>query len=404
MTPRYRLDALLGAGGMGIVYRGSDTTIERVVAIKVLASAAAALPSERSRFLREMKAIATVTNPHCVTLFDVGESENGEAFLVMNLIEGQSLAATIEREGRLPLERAISIGKQVCEALAAAHNAGIVHRDVKPGNIMLTPRGDRDFVTVLDFGLAKGVGQGKELTSDDVVPGTLQYVAPEQIVCDRIDGRADQYSLAATLMRAITGEPLFACTGAAALVHHQLHIAPKTLEERLPGVSTEVSAVLSRALEKSPDARFSDIETFASALQGNAPRNRASRLPLSERSSLARDIELQVGADDIPLELDVRATESRSPRGPASALRGVSLDYRRSAPLQPFGEQSEHARIGDRELRLLIMLEMLCVVTLALIRVGIVCPTPQVFMGLVGITAVGFLALVGTAIKSRSRR
>jgi serine/threonine protein kinase len=227
MNPRYRLDALLGAGGMGVVYRGFDTTIERVVAIKVLANSATGLPSERARFLREMKAIAAITNPHCVTLFDVGESEDGEAFLVMNLIEGQSLTSVLEREGRLPLERAIAIGVQVCEALAAAHAAGIVHRDVKPGNIMITPRGDRDFVTVLDFGLAKVIGQGKDLTSDDAVPGTLQYAAPEQIVCDRIDGRADEYALAATLIRMMTGEPLFSCTAAASIVHHQLHIALK---------------------------------------------------------------------------------------------------------------------------------------------------------------------------------
>jgi serine/threonine protein kinase len=266
INARYRLDAVLGEGGMGVVYRAFDLSVERPVAVKVMRADAKASPDDAKRFLREVRATAEVKSVHSVTLFDVGQNEEGDPFLVMNLVEGESLHAVLVRERAISAERACAIALQVCVALGAAHAVGIIHRDVKPANIMLTQRGADELVTVLDFGVAKRMDQATALTATGYMVGTLEYMAPEQIAGEAIDGRIDQYALAATIIRMISGESLFTGVGLASLVHHKLMTVPVSLCNRAPTAPRALDAVLRRALEKKPDARYADIAAFAEAV------------------------------------------------------------------------------------------------------------------------------------------
>lgn len=357
---RYRLDALLGEGGMGKVYRGFDLTIEREVAIKIIQRDSDRTEEDAARFLREVRATAVVQNPHCVTLFDVGE-DGGEAFLVMNLVEGESLAALLARETALPAARAVAIATQVCEALATAHAAGIVHRDVKPANIMLAQRDGRDFVTVLDFGIAKHTDQKTKLTAEGMIIGTIEYMSPEQIAGEPVDGRSDQYALAATLLRTISGQPLFPSTGVASLIHHHLLTVPTLLHERVPGAPRALDAVLRRALEKKPDARFPDITAFGDALRAalegraiatSAPGPSASSdalmgaapqggpTPSAQGRGSTRDMELALEGNETPLELDGPA--GAAPRALAPQQIAATVPLIVPVPDGPIVEPPRH--------------------------------------------------------------
>ena len=353
LNGRYRLDALLGEGGMGKVYRAFDLTIEREVAVKVMERDAQATPEDAACFLREVRATAVVQNPHCVTLFDVGE-EGGHPYLVMNLIAGESLAALLVREKALPAARAVSIAAQVCEALAAAHAAGIIHRDIKPQNIMVAQKDGDDFVTVLDFGIAKHVDQKTKITGDGMMIGTIEYMAPEQIAGEAVDGRTDQYALAVTLVRAISGQPLFPGTGVASLIHHQLLTVPTLLHERVPSAPRALDGVLRRALEKKAGARFPDITVFGSALRAAVePGARAADvadLPASTvsdprpRGGSTQDVELALDGQVAHLELDV--APGQAPRALAAGHIAANIPL-----VLPVAEGPPLAVVPHAELR-----------------------------------------------------
>src|SRR3984893_10113232 len=210
LGPYEILDAI-GAGGMGEVYRARDTRLERTVAVKILPPHLSCDPIRKQRFEREAKTISSLNHPHICVLYDVGQ-QDGIDYLVMECVEGETLAKRLEK-GALPLEQVLRFGMQVADALDKAHRSGVVHRDLKPGNIMLTPTGAK----LLDFGLAKPVAplvtgatlsvatQNSPVTEQGTIVGTFQYMSPEQIEGKELDGRSDIFSLGAVLYEMLTG-------------------------------------------------------------------------------------------------------------------------------------------------------------------------------------------------------
>ena len=212
----YEIATPLGVGGMGEVYRAKDTRLDRTVAIKILPAQFSLDPVHKQRFEREAKTISSLSHPHICVLHDVG-SQNGVDYLVMECVEGETLAKRLEK-GALPLEQVLKYGMQIADALDKAHRSGVVHRDLKPGNIMLTPAGAK----LLDFGLAKPVAplvtgatlsaatQNSPVTEQGTIVGTFQYMSPEQIEGKELDGRSDIFSLGAVLYEMLTGRRAFA--------------------------------------------------------------------------------------------------------------------------------------------------------------------------------------------------
>src|SRR5262252_856687 len=211
----YEIAAAIGAGGMGEVYRGRDTRLDRTVAIKVLPAHFSTDPVRKQRFEREAKTISNLNHPHICVLHDIG-SQDGVDYLVMECVEGETLAKRLEK-GPLPLEQVLKLGAQIADALDKAHRSGVVHRDLKPGNIMLTSSGAK----LLDFGLAKPAAPvltGATLTAatplspmteEGTIVGTFQYMSPEQIEGKELDGRSDIFSLGAVLYEMLTGKHAF---------------------------------------------------------------------------------------------------------------------------------------------------------------------------------------------------
>lgn len=259
----YEILAPIGAGGMGEVYKARDTRLDRTVAVKVLPEDIAKRDDLRARFEREARTVASLNHPNICTLFDIG-SQDGAGYMVMELIDGQTLAARIEK-GALPADQALKIAIQVADALDRAHRAGVTHRDIKPQNIMLT----RDGAKVLDFGLAKSVtkpGPTEEtltavLTTEGTVMGTPQYMAPEQFEGKEADARSDIWAFGAVLYEMVTGRKAFQGKSYTSLVGAILSAAPEpiSVEPLMPALNHTVTACLA----KEPDARW---QTMADVL------------------------------------------------------------------------------------------------------------------------------------------
>jgi YVTN family beta-propeller protein len=246
----YRVDELIGRGGMGEVYRAWDERLERNVALKILIPRLADDDAFRERLLRESRLAASLDHPNVVPVYDAGEAA-GRFFLAMRYVEGTDLRAVLRGEGALSPERAIDIAAQVAGALDAAHERGLVHRDVKPSNVLLDERGH---CYLADFGLTQSMAaQGQ--TTDGSLLGTLDYVAPEQIRGGDVDGRADVYSLGCLLFECLTGEVPFARPSEVATLYAHLEDEPPRPSERRPELSAELDDVLGRAMAKDPDER-----------------------------------------------------------------------------------------------------------------------------------------------------
>ena len=267
----YEIAALIGAGGMGEVYRARDTRLGRDVAIKVIPERLASDPRRRDRFIREARAISKLAHPHICTLYDIGE-QDGMEYLVMEYIDGHTLAELTTR-GPLPLEQVIRYGSQIADAVGTAHRQGIVHRDLKPGNIMITKSG----VKVLDFGLATSLGDAptaandetaqRPLTEAGAVVGTLQYMAPEQLRGADADTRSDIFALGTILYEMATGRRAFEGKNRTSVVSSILETQPRPIAEVLPLSPPALDNLVRKCLEKDPDDRLQSASDLGFALR-----------------------------------------------------------------------------------------------------------------------------------------
>jgi streptogramin lyase len=261
----YRIEELIGKGGMGAVYLAEHLRLGRRVALKLLATELADNEKFRDRFLRESKLAASIDHPNIVPVYDADEVD-GVLFLAMRYVEGTDLRGLIVSEGRLDPIRTAAIGEQLGDALDVAHARGLVHRDVKPGNILVTPRKDatgRDHVYLSDFGLTKRALSVSGLTQTGQIVGTIDYVAPEQVKGDPVDSRADQYSMGCVLYQCLTGAvPFPRAMELAVLWAHVQEPAPSLTDA---GFGNHVSAVIDKALAKDPKDRYETCGELASA-------------------------------------------------------------------------------------------------------------------------------------------
>ncbi|WP_265558879.1 protein kinase domain-containing protein [Streptomyces hygroscopicus] len=265
---RYELVEKLGQGGMGTVHRGVDRRLRRTVAVKLLSSTLAHDPQSRARFRREAHAAAALNHPAVATIHDVGEEPDPDGprpYLVMEYVQGTTLAETLNG-GPLPVAEAIKAACAVLEALGHSHERGIVHRDVKPSNIMLT---GPDTVKVLDFGIAKAFTEAAtRITGSGAAIGTPAYLSPEQISGAEVDHRADLYAVGCLLYELLAGQPPFRGESPFAVMHQHLFTEPVPVSRLRPQVPPAVEAVVERALRKDPAERFADAGQMGAALAG----------------------------------------------------------------------------------------------------------------------------------------
>ncbi|HST67519.1 MAG TPA: Stk1 family PASTA domain-containing Ser/Thr kinase [Mycobacteriales bacterium] len=263
---RYRVDAPIARGGMSTVYAGTDLRLDRRVAVKVMAPALAHDPAFTERFVREARTAARLSHPNAVAVFDQGAEETPAGrvvFLVMELVPGSTLREVLRRRGRLRPDEAISVLEPVLAALAAAHRAGLVHRDVKPENVLLSTDGT---VKVVDFGLARAVAAPSTSTQSGVVLGTVAYVSPEQVARGTSDARTDVYSAGILLFELLTGAPPYGGDSALAVAYRHVHDdvpAPSTV---VPGIPPALDELVLRATRREPGGRPADAGAFLAEL------------------------------------------------------------------------------------------------------------------------------------------
>lgn len=259
---RYHVTHLIARGGMATVYRAQDQLLNRAVALKILDPELSADPSFVERFRREAQSAANLSNPNIVPVFDWGE-DNGTYFIVMELVEGASLAEELRRDTTVSPQRTAQLGAQMASALAYAHRQGMVHRDVKPGNILITPEG---VVKVTDFGIAQAVASEDHLAEAGSVMGTATYFSPEQAEGRPVDGRSDTYSLGIVLYEMVAGRPPF--TGATPIEVSSQHVnsTVPSLSDVAPSVPQDLAAIVMRALAKNPNSRYASADDLRSDL------------------------------------------------------------------------------------------------------------------------------------------
>ena len=260
---RYELTARIANGGMASVWRAHDDVLARTVAVKLLHDHLAADEAFRERFRREAIAAAKLTHPHVVSLYDTG-TDGDRVYLVMEYVDGATLREVVADLGRLEPGQAAAIGEKVARALDYAHERGLVHRDVKPANILL---GDDGAVKVADFGIAKAEEHDGDLTKTGMVLGTAAYVAPEQITgSTTVDGRADQYALGCMLYEALSGRQPFKGETAVATAAQRLESSPTPLRSLLADIPRGLDSIVMRAMARDPEDRFVSLGTMADAL------------------------------------------------------------------------------------------------------------------------------------------
>jgi serine/threonine-protein kinase len=317
---RYELGEVLGYGGMAEVFRGRDIRLSRDVAVKVLRSDLARDPTFQHRFRREAQAAASLNHPSIVAVYDTGEEleqDNGQGaqiavpYIVMEYVEGRTLRDLMQREGRLTVERSLEIVADVCGALEYSHRTGIIHRDIKPGNVMLTRDG---VVKVMDFGIARAVtASSATMTQTAAVIGTAQYLSPEQARGEPVDARSDVYSTGILLYELLTGVPPFRGDSPVAVAYQHVREDPRPPSVLDPDIPRDVDAVVMKSLAKNPDNRYGSAAEMRDDLLRAAEGRPVYATPLlgeEERTALL--------GEAIPAPLPV--SQPRSRRGLTWAL------------------------------------------------------------------------------------
>ena len=358
----YEIQSSLGAGGMGEVYRARDTRLGRDVAIKVLPSHLSSDPDLKARFEREAKAISALSHPHICHLYDIG-SQDGTDYLVMELLEGESLADRLQK-GPLPLKQALQYGVEIAEALEKAHKNGIVHRDLKPGNIMLTKSGAK----LLDFGLAKpaqGVAamasgsmatMSKPLTVEGTIVGTFQYMAPEQVQGHDADARSDLFALGAVLYEMLTGKRAFAGKSQISVMSAILEKEPEPVSAVQPLAPPALDHVIQRALAKDPDDRWQTARDLMQELKWSAEKAANSRAEHSNGAPARRTREAVAWLISAALVVDsdrrgnlVAKFEAASRNHVLSCAAAVSGDGRRGSSERAYHRYGRVSGIRAKE-------------------------------------------------------
>lgn len=260
---RYRILSCLGKGGMSVIYKAKDLMLDRIVAVKVLASERVLDPNSMARLQREARSAANLRHPNIVNVYDFEVSQDGHPYLVMEYIDGRTLQDVISREGRLSERRTLDIFIEACQAFEHAHENGIIHRDIKPSNIMLFRHESKERVRIVDFGIAKSVSPesicGADITQSGEVFGSPIYMSPEQCNSEELDRRSDIYSLGCVLYECICGvPPFFARTSVETMMKH-VKEAPQPMSERVTGVSPCLEEVVARAMQKDPKLRYQSM-------------------------------------------------------------------------------------------------------------------------------------------------
>ena len=325
----YRLDELIGRGGMGVVYRATHVALERQGAVKLIAPDLATNEDFRRRFQRESKLAASIDHPHVIPVFDAGE-EAGQLYVAMRFVEGTDLAELLTERGRLAPEEAVAVISQVADGLDAAHAKGLVHRDVKPANVLLESRGAGYHAYLTDFGLVKAVGATSGvLTQTGQWLGTPDYVAPEQIMGAEVDARADVYALGCMLFHAVAGKPPFEREITVAKMYAHITDPPPSLTSVRPDAAPGLDAVIETALGKEPAGRQASAGELAAAaeqaLTGEAPAGPreapapAPTVPAAAPAAAETELARTVPAPRAPRQ-EIAAPEERRSRIPFRVL------------------------------------------------------------------------------------
>jgi serine/threonine-protein kinase len=321
LSPHYELDAEIGRGGMGVVYRARDRRLKRIVAIKVLPPELAFRSEIKTRFLREAETAAQLNHPNIVDIYAVDEMEN-IVFFVMAYITGDNLAKRLHDHGTLSVEETRRTIRDVADALAYAHERGVVHRDIKPDNILIDAGSGRPMVT--DFGIARAVSDSdSRLTATGIAIGTPTYMSPEQAAGDRsIDGRSDLYSLGIVGYQMLTGEPPFTANSTPAILVKHISELPVPVQQRRPDVPADLATVVMRMLEKDPANRFANAGAVVTALD----TGRVSALPPS--------------GTGVPSSANTAANGARTgyPAVPQSAGASAAVSFMATTP-NPSGDE-----------------------------------------------------------------
>ena len=366
LSGRYRLDAQVGAGGMSTVYRAFDSTLERRVAIKLMHRDIAADSDQLERFRREARAVAQFSHPHIVGVIDAGEDE-GRPYIVFEYVEGETLKDRIRRLGRLPVDEAIAYAIEIARALGAAHARGIVHRDVKPQNVLVDEEGS---AKVTDFGIARSMDDSG-LTAEGRVLGTTDYVSPEQALGHEVDGSSDLYSLGIVLYEMLVGDVPFHGDNPVSVAMKHVREDLPDVQRRRPDVSADLAAILDRMTCKDLGPRYSDALTLqadleealarelsrtghstgeATAVLRTLPDQTKRRLPLRMRRrvpilALVALVAVTVAVAAFLAKEGVDRTQRGTGQGtvkPAPGTRVVSVKRTSATDFDPLGSDGEH--------------------------------------------------------------
>jgi serine/threonine-protein kinase len=303
----YDIVSELGRGGMGVVYKGFEASLNRYVAIKVLADSLAHDASVKERFLREARSMASLNDPHIIQIYFIGD-DFGQTFFVMEFVDGESLGSVLKREGKLKPEQAAKVICQTAMGLSTAHDKGVIHRDIKPGNIMILPRGQ---AKIMDFGIAR-MRSADFKTSTGIVMGTPRFMSPEQVAGEPVDHRSDIFSLGVVLFEMITGTALFAGEDTPQIAHNVTSVEHTPPSRLNPDVPSMLDFAVARALKKDPAVRYQDAYEFAVDL----------RTCLAELRS--RETAGKKGDKEGTRTVKIDSTADRAPLAPAA--RSIASD------------------------------------------------------------------------------